>query len=515
MFQTSIIPLFIACLSVEGVSAAVVGCSPPEQSVPLRQYLAPAPIEPAVVAAPGATDLPVCDPDWSEQIVSMAGHRRSPVVSAWLRNGIRVHHLRLDSAPGYVFVTVSFCGGELLETSEDRGVSLGACSAWDELSVDGMPVARPTSALEGRDVHVDGVAGPDSIQLRVWGRREDIDEGMRVAATLFERPKVTESTLAATMEQGWEQISRRAATSQGVIGDAITSVIFPTDQARVRTATEAELNAVTVAAAQECLDRHLAHAPMEVSIIGDLSLDESMRLAAGYLGRMPARDRVCAKRMAASRELPLPHYPIRARVSGRIAPGSTIVVVGFPGSDASDIPELRALRVAGRVLDLRATESLSEAGFADADVNATLVPGTVYPGFGLVIVSFATTPDQASRAGDLLEAAVRDLASTGVSAAEVKTVTDELARSVERFEREPRYWAGILARADSSGVDPDQVADGAAYYRGLNPDVVNAAVRRKLGYGRLLRLEIVSDGTVPPERAPATQTVLPRGSSGK
>lgn len=509
MIRSLLIPLLVACPG--GAAAGAPAVVAPPEPAPSVRWSAPAPIAPAEADAPDAAGLPVCDPEWPSRIASMAGHRRSPVVSAWLRNGVRVHHLRLDSVPGYVFITIGFCGGELLETADNRGVSLGACSAWHELSVGGMPAGTPDAALDGRDVHVDGMAGPDSIQLRVWGGRADIDTGMRVAAALLERPLVTQAALDQTMREGWEQVSRRASTPQGAIGDAISDAIFPPGQARVRTATERELGAVTVAEAQECLDRHIAHAPMEVSVVGDLSLDEAMRLAAGYLGRLPNRDRVCVRHMAAWREMPPPRYPIRARVKGRVPAGTSIVVVAFPGADASDIPELRELRAAGRVLDQRAAHALGEAGFAGTRATASLVPGTVYPGFGLVIVSYETTPEQAERAGDALESAVRDLASTGVTAEELASVTGDLARTVEKFEREPRYWASILARADGSGVDPDQVADGAAFYRGLTPAEVNAALKRRFGDGRLLRLVIDSDGTVaaqgPPADAPAPKPV--------
>ncbi len=499
MLRLLFITLLAACPSVAALRAAAPVLAPPERATTEQRLSLPVPIE-QDAGVPGDADLPVCDPAWRSQIVCMAGHRRSPAVSAWLRNGVRVHHLRLDSMPGYVLVTISLCGGELLETTENRGVSMGACSAWHDLSVEGFPAGGPDAALDGRDVHIDGVAGPDSIQLRVWGGRADIDTGMRVAAALLQRPKVTQAALDATMRDAWAQISSRAATPQGVIGNAITDAIFPAGQARVRTATKGEFEAVTVAAAQECLDRHLTGAPIEVSIVGDLTLDEGMRLAAGYLGRMPARDRVCPKRMAALRDLPPPPYPIRERVKGAIPAGSSIVVVGFPGADASDIPELRALRAAGHVLDERATAALAGAGFKNAQINASLVPGTVYPGFGLVIVNFTTTPEQADRAGDVLEAAVRALALTGVTKAELRSVTEDLARTVEKFEREPRYWAGILARSDSIGVDPDQVADGAAFYRGLDPQTVNEALKRRYGEGRVLRLVIDADGTVPPER---------------
>jgi zinc protease len=370
-----------------------------------------------------------------------------------------------------------------------------------------MP-ARVPAALEGRDVHVEALAGPDAMQLRIWGRREDIDEGLRVASALFDRPEVTAATLASTMHQGSEQIQARSSMPAGMVADAIADVIFPPDEARARPMAREQGEKVTVGAAQQWLEKHIATAPVEVSIVGDLSLDEAMRLGAGYLGRLPARERPSPKTFADARRLPPPVYPIRAEVIRSIDPGSAIVVVGFPGADAANIPDLRTMRVAARVLDDRATAALRASGFDEAEVGTAAIPGTVYPGFGVVVANFKTTAARADEAADVIEGVITKMAAEGVSAGEVKAAGEELSRAVERFEKEPRYWMGILARAESSGVDPNLVADGSNFYRSVNADTVSAAVKRNVGEGRILRLTIHAappgaEGDVPAGRPAA------------
>jgi hypothetical protein len=101
---------------------------------------------------------------------------------------------------------------------------------------------------------------------------------------------------------------------------------------------------------------------------------------------------------------------------------------------------------------------------------------------------------------------VRQLAEAGVSDAEVQPASADLVRAVERFEREPRYWEVILARADATGVDPDQVAEGVTFYRSVNADTVSAAIRRNVGGGRIFRLIINSDGS----GKPATPSPIPQ-----
>jgi len=449
------------------------------------------PPEPQTLDVP---DLPPCSTEWASQIASMSGHRRSEVTSAWLTNGVRVHHLQLETSPGVVWVTVGFAGGELKETERDRGISLGACAAWDQLSVSGYPPAAIPSVLTDRDVKIDAVSGADAIQLRLVCARSDLEAGMSVVAALLRHPRVTETGLAATMSDGARQLRRRRMREDLIVADAIAVSLFPSGDARLLPPTQTKLDAVTADAAQRWLDQQIATAPVEASIVGDVSLDDAMRLAAGFLGRLAPRERISAAHLAPHRKLAQPAYPVRLELTRPIGAGEAIAVVGFPGADATRPSELRTMRVAARILDHRMTAALVSAGFANAEVSGVAIPSTVYPGFGVVIGNFTCEPERADQAADTMMKALATLAAGGARKNEVDSAAAELAQAVEQLEHSRDTWSGnILSRCDTAGVDLDEAAGGAEFYRSLTAEKVSAAIKGAYGDGRTLHLIITSD----------------------
>lgn len=488
-------------------------------------------------------DLPGCKSEWAGQVVSMSGHRRAPVVSFWLRNGVRVHHLKMigptvrgepmalstqggvqatqqsdaiggdagnaergtgesaaaepEPAPsgGMVTVTINLVGGELRETAANRGVSIGACAPWDDLSVRGVLPARAQVALEGRTVRMESVSGQDTLQLRLSARRADLEEAMRVATALLLRPQVTPDGLRDVMLTAVRQREQRMGQERDIVAGAIAEAMFPADDPRLRLPTDDELSRVTVEQAQAWLDEHVRGngAPVEVSIVGDVTLEDAMRLAAGYLGQLPVRERVGPEATRALRTLPAPAYPVSRIIKRPIEPDQAIVVVGFPGANAVDTRELRTTRVASRLFDERATQALKDAGFDSPEVTAAALPASVYPGYGVVVANMRCERSRAEEAADVMLAALAKLADAGALAEELPPIADELSRAVEQFERVPWYWSGILARADTIGVSIDEIAEGVAFYRGLNIETVNAALKRSCGDGRTIRVIIESD----------------------
>jgi zinc protease len=292
------------------------------------------------------------------------------------------------------------------------------------------------------------------------------------------------------MKQGCEQVEARSRVLAPMVADAIGEAIFPAGECRARPMRSEQGARITVDAAQQWLERHITSSPVEVSIVGDLTLEEAMRLGAGYLGRLPPRDRPGPEHFADARRIPRPAYPIRAEVVRDIDPGAAIVVAGFPGADAPDTRALRTLRVAARVLDQRATDALQDAGFEEVEVGCAAMAGTIYPGFGVVVANVKVDAARAEQAADVIEGVIHHMAADGVSAPEVAQAAQELTRVVERYEKEPQYWASILARAESTGLDPDLVAEGANFYRGITAEAVSDTVRRSVGQGRTLRLII-------------------------
>lgn len=424
----------------------------------------------------------------------MQGHRRGGVISAWLDNGLRVHHLKVDLPPDQVVVSINLIGSELLETAENRGVSVAAGCALNELSRRGDDPAAARARLQTRDVRVEAAASPDALVIRVWGSRSDLDAGLRSARDLITVPRVFPSALQAAAALATERQSARIGTVQGVIADAIAEVLLPPGEPRTRPLTPEEVSRLDDPTVQSWLDRHTRSAPIEVAVVGDIPFQQAMAMIVSAFGDLPARPRIGSAEFVNARELPVPPVPIdrvlRRPAGAVVSSESSLVLVGFLGPAGVNPAEVRTLRVAAKLIDRRATELLRSRGISGGNIGVSTIPGTVYPNLSAVVAAVRTTAGEEAGAADAIELAIKDLAEAGASESEVDSVGDALASAVEGFERAPRYWSDILARSTTMGVDPEQLCDGAAFYRAISAREVNAAMRKLAVPDRFIRVII-------------------------
>lgn len=491
----------------------------------------------------------------------MEGHRRGPIVSVWLRNNIRVHYMKMDVPPGAVCITINLLGGVMREDRSNRGISLVSAGAWDRVSIRDLSEQELAGALEGKNVRFEGTAAADAMCLRVWGSRADIETGMQVATLLLTRPEVSVQDVGRAAERAGRDV-RAERVMQGLIARNLARVLFPADEVRAHPAKREQVEAITVPQAQAWLDEHVRSAPIEAAIVGDLSLEQALELAGGFLGTLPERERVGPATMESLRRLPAPKYPIVVEPApGHIgeAEDEVLVLVGFAGPDVASTRDLRSLRLAGEVLDDRVSRALafarvidppssrpttasgepktdaagvstdgktmdsaagsdassptawgaeqgrtSEPAKADeqrALVGVSVVPGTPYPGFGAVVVSCRVKASKGARAAEVIEREIAAAGSLGrLRPDELEDARTELVRRAEQANMDPRYWSAILAKATTIGMDIDEAADGAGFYRELSADGavdvnkaliregVNDVLRRYIGAGRSIRV---------------------------
>lgn len=461
----------LVALSAACVGAAWACASPPVAGTPAR--VAPAADAQEARAARNTPD--------AVRVLELTQNRKSGVVSAWLSNGVRLHYRRIDQPPGQVQVAIAVLGSEMLETAETRGRSALAAAAMDEWTLSAPEAVRV--GAEARDVHIDAMAGPDALQLRVWGSAADMEIALRAAAELLTRPHIDDAVLARARAALGTEIAKRDADSRAIASGAMTGAIFPPNDPRVPPVTLDGINRHGAADVSAWLALHtqIHGSPIEVAIVGDLTLAEALRLAETGLGAIPDRPRVSPGALAAQRTVPHPPGPIVRVVDAGVTPEWSTVLVGAFGPDVRRTAEQRTLRAAARVLGQRVAARLA----ADA---IPVRPGSIganlslsaYTGMGLFFVSAdtpASAPDAAPRAIAAIEDEIARLVTHPPTEAELAPVREALGKVVQTFDRDARYWAGLLARADSLGINTDDVAEGVAFYSALTPEQISAGVK--------------------------------------
>ncbi len=431
----------------------------------------------SAAAAEPRSGAPAAQP---ADVIEVQAFRRSGVVSAWLTNGIRVHHRYMSAQSGQVEVMISFAGGELLECGDTRGLTLLSATCLDNPASTDATAEQLRDRLRGRDIHLEGGVASDALLVRIWGEADDIGPAFEVAAIALRKPRISDAQLAEACTAASRNVERAQSDTRWAITEPLLDLITPINECRNKPACTKRMSAFRPDQVEAWITRHASTAPCEIAVVGDIPLDRAIALVTRSFGEFPPRQRAGVAALAPSRCIQPQQGPFVREVGCRAETDLTDahVLAGFLSPDPSEIQEVRRLRAGARVLSQRLEERLRELKLGgDPHVSWTYLPSP-FAGRSMTVVAASVAPDHAEPVKQIMQTSLCELMDHGLPADELARSTEILARVASAYERDPRYWATMLARSTSGGLDPELICAGAEMYRSMKPDEVLSAMRR-------------------------------------
>lgn len=423
------------------------------------------------------------------EVVEEAVHEASGVYSAWLSNGVRVHHRFMDYEKDDASIVVTLAGGEILEDASNRGISQAAGLAWQRQATMELSSTDVRDLMTGYKVGVGGRTGQDTMTLSIGGNPAELERGMQLAHALLTRPRIEEAGFTQWKERVRQGLSARDKDPRYALGTALYDTILPAHEVRVRELTGPQLDAITLEAAQAWLEMMISRAPIEVAIVGDIAREDAMALAKRYLGSLPARERISPATCDEFRTVTPPPGPLAGLREIETETPMAFVVSGCLGVEAASYREERLLAVASQVLSTRMVEALREQEQLVYSISAGVSPGAIYPGLG-TITSFAPTDPGKS---DALAARLREhfasFAESGPTEEEAEVAKKQSATAWSEQVLKPGFWTGLLATMEYRDRDLDEILRAEALIAGFTPAEMRDAFARH--YRDAARFEVI------------------------
>jgi predicted Zn-dependent peptidase len=406
-------------------------------------------------------------------------HRRTGVASAWLDNGVRVHHLRARVGSGRVWVAVSLAGGEINETDQNRGLSQLAAASWTTPACRSVGSAALKPELERLGVKLAAGCYQDRLTLRVEAPAASLPDALHVAFLLLSEPLIEPDAL--------EKARRGAASGRGMRGDrwqrlvseSLIGTVLPED-VRLRQITAEQVDRFTLAHAQAWIDAVVRNGPVEAAIVGDVELEEAMQAAGRFLGALPSRPRIGPETFSQRRLLDDPPGDRRASRTVDTPDGRAYLLEGFLGAEFADLAEYRALWVAACVMEDRLRSRLATEGLAAPRVDAGCAAAMVYRNSGLVFASAIVEPSDVERAAAVLASVVDGLRTDPPTELEVRKAGSTLSQRVLAYRGDPSFWVDVLSQSTYRGPGPDAIWEGVDQYAAFTVEDVRRALETYL-----------------------------------
>ena len=307
--------------------------------------------------------------------------------------------------------------------------------------------------------------GGQVVSLTISGSPTDLETGFQLAHLLLTEPRI-EATAFAQFQTGMRQAIAEAGKNPLALGIRIAgSVAYPDDDVRMQPTTAAQIDHLTVEAAQAWLEKLLGESPIEVAVVGDLGRDRALELVTHYLGSLPARPRVSRDTYLPLRTLKRPAGPRLVEKTLDTPTAQAFVLSGFYGADETNLPEVRALNLAAQVLSTRMIAEIREQAQLVYSIGASSRPGGMFPGFGVFAAGAPTEPHKADALVAMIASMYEKFAASGPTDAELDVAKKQVANTFGEQLKDPGYWTAQLEQMTLRGQNLDDLAAAPAVYQ--------------------------------------------------
>jgi len=331
----------------------------------------------------------------------------------------------------------------------------------------------------------------DAFVLSGGTRTDDLATQMQVLAAYVADPGWRPEALQRLKTAGKTIHDQYEATASGVLSRDLAGLMHSGDR-RWTFPSREEIGAVKLDDLTGPLSPPIADGPVEVVIVGDVSIEAATEAAAETFGALPARP-APAPPPAAQRQAAFPApaaRPVMLRHKGR--GDQAVGYVAWPTTDFFANPQLaRDTTVLGEVLNLRLIDELREAQGATYSPSVNYSHSMVWPGYGFVSASVEIPPDKVEGFfGDVRKIAA-DLAARPVSADELARAKTPRIDRIEKARVTNQYWLSELSGAQADPRRLDAIRSAIPGTERVGPADVQKAAALYLRDDKAWRLEVL------------------------
>jgi len=512
VFNTPQTSLDLFNAAVEGLTAATINEILPQVfqgEGPMALIVSPVPIEGGEAAVTAALEAsrakPVTAPaaqaelDWPYETFGSAGtvteRREIAEVGATVvtfANGVTLTVKPTEFRDEQILVRVDTGIGELGQptdqpTVEGLGANVFTAGGLGKLSVDEM-----SRVLNGRVYSAGFSTGSDRYSFTGGTRPADLGLQMQVLAAYLTDPGLRQAPFQVLKSAYAQQLEQARATPGGafaVEGGALLS----SGDARDALPRPEALAAWTNDQLKAELTRGLSTGPINITMVGDVTVEDAIASVAATFGALPPRGPE-ARPLPGSdqKRFPAPTgEPIELTHTGPAE--QALALVAWPTTDAiGDRTEARQLSILSQVLRLRVLEEIREKQALAYSPGVGSQSSDVFPDYGLMLV-------QGETARSSIPAFYAAVEAIAASLRDAPPTEDELNRArlpaIERLrlsQATNEYWLGQLADVVERPSDVEQIVNHIAVLEAVTPADIQRLAQRYLTDAAAVKVQVVS-----------------------
>ncbi|MBX5190470.1 insulinase family protein [Rhizobium sp. NZLR3b] len=350
-----------------------------------------------------------------------------------------------------------------LDLPHDRPAPIWASPAVALSGVRAMDYQDVQKALTANIVGIDFSVGDSSFQFDGRTRTEDLVTQLQLMTAYTSDPAYRPEAFKRVQQAYLSGLDQYQATPGGVVSRDFAGLVHSGDP-RWTFPDRAELSAAKPGDFEAVFRPMVSSGPIDITIVGDVTVDDAIRLTAETFGALPPRPEAGPSNARGDVRFPAANEkPVLLTHSGRA--DNAAAAVGAPIGDLlSDLPRSFTANIAtqifqNRLIDrFRITEGASYAVEGDANLSREV------PGYGYAFFYVETAPAKIARFYALVDEIANDLRAHDVSPDEFARAREPIVETLKHQRQSNEYWIEYLRGAQTDARRLDRIRDNLSGY---------------------------------------------------
>ena len=354
-----------------------------------------------------------------------------------------------------------------------------------------MTVNDPLSLGEAKRL----ASNADTILLRAT-RPADLDTEMQLLAAYVTKPGWRAEPFQQNMSSLTDSLPKLDTSPMTLFGAKFPELLHPGD-ARWAYPTLADVGQARLEQVKAIIQPALANAPIEVTMVGDVSVEQATKAVAATFGALPARSgAVNPLPQATQVKFPAPTAePVVIRHAGRADQG--VAVIAWQTTDVYADSESAARRLVTDILQSRLMDQLRVRDGATYSPSATASASRTFPGYGYIAAFAEIPPGKTQLFFDTVQKIAAELRDNGPSKDDVERARKPAIESLEKALDTNNFWISALAGVQGDERRLKLVREAMPQLQAVTASDVQRVARKYLTDDKAWKLMIV------PKPAPA------------
>ncbi|MFK7760031.1 MAG: insulinase family protein [Phycisphaerales bacterium] len=434
------------------------------------------------------------------EVEGFSVHPQAGVMSVTLSNGLVVHHRQMDDEPDRVRIHVRV-GFDELESAAMHGAGDVFTQAIENGQIRSRTEREVRGILIENEIEYETVRGSWGLEIAISAPAESFERSIEFVYALLTDLRIEQSLIDSMRREasdGARMIGVPIGAMEAGIGRGIGGEMGGAGyELRPSDSFGDDIDARSV---REWIGMQVWGGGIEIGIAGDIDSERAILACAQELGGIAELRGDQQSPSLSSLDASLQVEGFGAEDVCRLSDpsGREGVVIGFSACTVQDLGDLRALTVAGMILDHRIDDAISKMnheseGVSEVKSTSGVLVLDVIRGQVVVFARIDCEPGMIDSYSSFIDRELEILAVDGIQKEELagpmSMIDRVLGGGVERAE----FWAQRLAEIGYRGGDVDSIWTIQRSYAGIDVQEVNEAFGRWYNAGVHFRVELVNE----------------------